>query len=306
MKKVSVAGLAVGRLCLGSGFMLHGDQEEDCYRLLDAFVEGGGTLVDTGRVYGDAEAIIGRYLKKTHAPLQVLTKGAHFDPRDPATPRVTPEAIAADSRLSLDLLGRPFDLYMLHRDNPAAPVGPLVEALNALGPAGICSRYGVSNWATARIAEANAYAQAQGLVPLCASQVLYSYARHNDVPPTFQDCTHFEEGDGEFYRSQRMTTFAYSSQAGGYFDKLASGRPVSGELTRIYGGPVNARRLEALRVIASRHAVPVGAVALSFLLNQPHPVVAIVGCHTLEQLQSSLAAERLELAPEEQAELAAL
>ena len=81
---------------------------------------------------------------------------------------------------------------------------------------------------------------------------------------------------------------------------------MSDELTRIYGGDVNARRLEALRVMADRHGAPVGAVALSFLLNQPHPVVAIVGCHTLEQLQMSLAAERLELSCEEQATLAAL
>ena len=49
------------------------------------------------------------------------------------------------------------DLYVLHRDNPELPVGPIVEILNEHQRAGKIRQFGGSNWTTERIGEANQY-----------------------------------------------------------------------------------------------------------------------------------------------------
>src|SRR5579875_1011251 len=47
--------------------------------LLDAWVERGGNVLDTGREYGTAETVIGRWLAGAKPDVVVLTKAAHQD-----------------------------------------------------------------------------------------------------------------------------------------------------------------------------------------------------------------------------------
>ena len=55
--------------------------------------------------------------------------------------RVTPSDITSDLRESLERLQTDMiDLYLLHRDDPSVPVGPLVEVLNEHQRAGNPSR----------------------------------------------------------------------------------------------------------------------------------------------------------------------
>ncbi|MEZ4634705.1 MAG: aldo/keto reductase [Caldilineaceae bacterium] len=82
------------------------------------------------------------------------------------TPTTSPRDLHDSlARLQVDFV----DLYLLHRDNPAVPVGPIVEVLNEHHKAGKIGAFGGSNWSPARIAEANAYAAANGLKPFVAS-----------------------------------------------------------------------------------------------------------------------------------------
>src|SRR5437763_13272830 len=106
--------------------------------------------------------------------LTILDKGAH---PNADRERVTPEDIVCDLR---DSLARrktdQIDLYLLHRDDLSAPVGPIVEALNEQKRAGHIGAFGGSNWTPERIEEANAYAAARGLEGFSASSPNLSLA----------------------------------------------------------------------------------------------------------------------------------
>ena len=127
----------------------------------DAFVEAGGTTFDTAFVYGGGkfEAVFGDWLRARGMAGQVTTivKGAH-------TPYNLPQAIAPQLAISLERLGlESAPVYIMHRDNPEVPVGEFVTALNAEVAAGRIGVFGGSNWAPARIAEANAWAVDHGM-----------------------------------------------------------------------------------------------------------------------------------------------
>ena len=129
--------LPLSRLALGTlGFSLR-TRDRD-YALFDAWLEAGGTVIDTAHVYedGDAERVLGRWLADrpgARERIVLVTKGAH---PDGDRRRVTPADIAADLRDSMERLGGPVDLYLLHRDDPDVEVGEIVDAFDAHRRAG--------------------------------------------------------------------------------------------------------------------------------------------------------------------------
>ncbi|MFH8738967.1 aldo/keto reductase [Streptomyces sp. NPDC017964] len=58
------SGLAVSKLALGTMYFGSENTEEEAFALLDAFIEAGGTMIDTSDVYTGSlsEQIIGRWL----------------------------------------------------------------------------------------------------------------------------------------------------------------------------------------------------------------------------------------------------
>ena len=70
----------------------------------------------------------------------VLGKGAH-------TPLAYPDVIGRQLAESLERLQTDYlDIYLMHRDNPAVPVGEFVDAMDAEVKAGRIRVYGGSNW----------------------------------------------------------------------------------------------------------------------------------------------------------------
>ncbi|NQT52881.1 aldo/keto reductase, partial [bacterium] len=163
--EVPGVGKPVSRLVLGTMIINAGEMERSA-ALLDDAVAVGCTTLDTAHVYGggNSERAIGQWMdaRGNRDAIVVLSKGAH--PNQDRR-RVTPFDIAADLHDSLARLRSDYiDLYLLHRDDPDVPVGPIVEALNEHRAAGRIRAFGGSNWTHTRIAEANAYADAHGLV----------------------------------------------------------------------------------------------------------------------------------------------
>ena len=75
-----------GQLVLGTATLGGSGAREDAFRLLDAFVDLGGTIIDTAAVYNDwipgevrrAEGIIGEWLRRgSQRNLFICTKGGH-------------------------------------------------------------------------------------------------------------------------------------------------------------------------------------------------------------------------------------
>src|SRR5688572_12103474 len=208
----------ISRVVQGS-VMLGGDRAAS-FALLDAVYAAGGTAIDTARHYGDAiESTIGRWIKerRLREAIAIVGKGAHHTP---ARQRVTPADIAADLDASLrQLRVEAIDLYLLHRDDPGVPVGPIVAALDGHRRAGKILAYGGSNWSVARIQEANAYAAAHGHAPFAASSPNFGLAVWRQPP--WANCVTISGPDGEaaraWYAEQGMPVIPWSSLAGGFF-----------------------------------------------------------------------------------------
>ena len=161
----------VARLILGTSITSFSDYEHSA-QLLDEVFERGGTTIDTAHVYGDgvAERNIGRWLAErgNREQVAIISKGAHHnDDRK----RVTPFDITSDLHDSLARLQTDFiDIYILHRDDEAVAVGPIVEVLNEHQRAGKIGAFGGSNWSHERLQAANDYAVETWADAICREQ----------------------------------------------------------------------------------------------------------------------------------------
>lgn len=315
MNPLTIPGtdLQVSPVCLGSVPFGTTLKQADAFAMLEAFVERGGNFVDTARVYADwipggenaSEKTIGAWLQSSGLRDQIVlaTKGAHPDLKTMHVSRLSPENIAADVATSLGYLQTDrIDLYWLHRDDTAVPVGEIVDALNHQAGAGKIRYFGGSNWTVARIRAANDYAQAHGLAGFVANQPMWSLAAPNLERISDKTLVIMGEDDVAFHRDTGMTVIPYTAQAKGYFTKLAENRLKDSDM-RTYDNPANRVRFQRVQELAVKHGVTVTAIALSYLTSQPFPVVPIIGPRNLGQLVDSVQHIALRLNAEEVAYL---
>lgn len=295
-------GRNLSRLALGS-MAFSSEAAENTYALLDTWREAGGNLVDTAHIYGggDCERIFGRWLadRGCREEMVIIGKGAHHnaDRR-----RVTPEDITCDMRDNLARLKTDYlDLYILHRDDPNVPVGPIVEALNEHRKAGRIRAFGGSNWTTARLEEANRYAADHGLEPFAASSPNLSLAPPKE--PVWDGCVDAcSPEDRAWYTRTQMPLFAWSSQARGFFSGAFTPESDNELMQRVYFSEENWERLRRARELGEQKGgYSAIQVALAWVLHQPFPTFPLVGPAIVPELQSCLQALELELTPEESA-----
>jgi 1-deoxyxylulose-5-phosphate synthase len=277
--------LPLSRLALGTlGFSLR-TRDRD-YALFDAWLEAGGTVIDTAHVYedGDAERVLGRWLADrpgARERIVLVTKGAH---PDGDRRRVTPDDIATDLRDSMERLGGPVDLYLLHRDDPDVDVGEIVDALDAHRRAGELRAFGVSNWTLPRIEEANAYAAERGVAGIACNSPHLSLAVQNEPP--WAGCLSATDAEARAWHERTgLPLLAWSAQAAGYF---------AGAASSVYENAGNRERRARAEQLGDANAV-----ALAWVLAQPFPTIAIIGPHSLEHLHASLEALAVELSPDD-------
>lgn len=286
----------LSRLVLGTMVLSTADLDAGA-ALLDEYVRLGGNVIDTARVYGDGESerALGHWLERRSAlrdQLVVVTKGAHPEGE---RKRVTPADIAHDLHESVERLRGPVDLYLLHRDDPAVPVGAIVECLNEHREQGLTQAFGTSNWTTARIDEANAYAAAHGLEGFCISSQHLSLASQNEEHwPDTRSAT--DPAIHDWHVRTQTPLLAWSSLARGYF--VGRDDP---DVMRVYDSPANRERRRRAKAVGRRLGFSAAQIALAWVLHQPYPVYAAFGARTPEQLRKLYGA--LEVDP---AELAAL
>jgi aryl-alcohol dehydrogenase-like predicted oxidoreductase len=302
----------VSRLVLGTMIVSDQDQERS-FALLDAAFEMGGNTLDTAHGYGGghSERGIGQWMaaRGNREQVVVVTKGCHHNAD---RKRVTPFDMAADLYDSLARLQTDYvDVYLLHRDDPSLPVGPIVEALNEHWRAGRIRVFGGSNWTHERIQEANDYAAAHGLQPFGASSPNFGLAEQV-FDPWGPGCVTLSGPQNveprAWYHANQMPVFAYSSLARGFF----SGRitPDNYEQTKsmldracltAYCHDVNFERLRRAIVLAEEKNVTVPQIALAFILHSPLNVFPLVGAANRDEYAQNVAALDLSLTVNERA-----
>ncbi len=307
--KIPGVAKPVARLIQGT-VMIGSDKLDDSFKLLDDIYALGGNTFDAAHVYGqgDNERTLGRWIEERglRDKVVIITKGAHHnaDRR-----RVTPFDITSDLHDSLARLRTSYiDLYLLHRDDPSVPVGPIVEVLNEHLAAGRIHAFGGSNWSHHRIEAANEYAARRSLTPFAVSSPHFSLAIQFKEPwPNCITLTGPANADARaFYASNNMPLLTWSSLAGGFF----SGRfhpdnldAFTAYLDRLcvesYCYPENFARLERARQLAERRGVSVAQIAMAYVMAQPFVIFPLVGCANGDEYAANAAALDVRLAPED-------
>ncbi|HUV39456.1 MAG TPA: aldo/keto reductase, partial [Planctomycetota bacterium] len=281
MKYGNVPGIdkPVSRLVQGC-VMLKPDNWESGANLLDDVFALGCRTFDTAHCYGSggSERTLGRWITErgVRDKVVVITKGAHpYGGRN----RVTPLDITADVVESLERLGTDFiDLYLLHRDDPAMDVGPIIDVLNQHKKAGRIGAFGGSNWTHQRIAEANAYAKANGREGFTVSSPNFSLAEQ--VQPPWADCLTISGPANvdarAYYRKAKMPLFCWSSLAGGFFSGKITRENTDalgeyfGKLCRdCYFTDDNFERLARVTQLAAEKGKTIPQIALAWVMSQP-------------------------------------
>ena len=301
----------VARIALGTAWFTP-DRKENAFSILDEYIHAGGNFFDTARIYGayTSEDVFSEWLAKHKSERErfvILTKGCHHkkteDEEDPKHCRVTPSHIKKDLDESLKHLGLDYvDIFLLHRDDPSVPVGPLMDALEAERVAHRIHAYGVSNWTYERILEANKYCESKHYQGITVNSPSFSLAEVTE--PVYPTTTYYTPAQLlQFKTMPSVTIVAWSSQAQGFFSEEQVEREeqhivkMSEAAVRAYHTPANeARRRRAAEVAAACEPPASSAsVALAYVLTQPVPVCAVVGVSSHTHLHSALAALTLHL-----------
>jgi predicted dehydrogenase/aryl-alcohol dehydrogenase-like predicted oxidoreductase len=286
----------VSRLVMGT-MIFKDDRLPLTCSLLDYFYEQGGTCFDTAHVYRSEKAV-GQWLRLrgVREEMVIIGKGA----RDEAC---TAEGINAQLAETLETMQLDYlDMYMMHSDRPATPVGELVECLNEHLRAGRIRSFGGSNWSTERIEAANAYAREHNLVGFAASSPNLSLAAWNE--PMWPGCLSASDAESRtWYAKSQMPLFAWSSQATGFFtgryQPTDSTIPSLAPIVRTWFKEDNWVRLQRARDLAARKGVTAAQIALAYVLSQPFPVFALIGPQSIDELREVQPALDIHLSPAE-------
>ena len=265
--------------------------------LADAFYERGGNVLDSAWLYGGGrcDRLFGEWMnaRGVRDEMILIGKGAH-------SPLVYPDVISRQLDESLDRLKTGFiDVYFMHRDNPAVPVGEFVDAMDAEVKAGRIGIYGGSNWTMERMDAAFAYAAENGKTPPGALSNNYSLARM--VNPVWNGVlSGSDEAWKTWLRERKIPNFAWSSQARGFFtDRAGPDKRDDPELANAWYSEENfARRSRAIEFAQRIGKTPL-QVALAWCLWQGFPVIPLIGPLALSELEDSLGALDIALTPED-------
>ena len=291
-------------LALGGNVFGWSADEASSFAVLDAYVDAGGTMVDTADVYsawlgtegGESETIIGAWLESRSSRDRVIiaTKvgGAPgYDNLQPATIRAALERSL--TRLRTDYV----DLYYAHFDKDD-PIEGRLETFDALVSEGKVRHIAVSNHSVERIAESLDLSAARGWASYVTVQDQYSLMERKK----------FETQIAPLCLARGVGALPYYGLARGYLTgKYRMGGPaiesVRAKGAGAYVGEHGEAVLAALQEIADGHRVAMPAVALAWLLTRPAVVAAMASARSLEQLADLLPVMGLQLGDDEIAAL---
>ncbi len=282
---------------------------DESFAVLDAYVAGGGNFLHTADVYmagvpgnrgGESETIIGEWRAARAGrrdDLVIATKVGKLE----GFKDLRAETIRAAADNSLKRLGVDhIDLYSAHFDDTGTPLAETLGGFGELIEAGKVRHIAASNYSGARLAEALATADREGLPRYVALQPHYNLMERD-----------FEDDQRAVCEREGLAVFPFYSLAKGFL--TGKYRPDGEEIDspRAEGAAayLDARgeaMLAALDEIAAAHEVEPAAVAIAWLRVQPTVLSPIASARDTEQLSPLLASVELQLTSEELARLAAI
>ena len=174
------SGLVVSRLALGTMTWGRDTDEDEAAMQLTAFVDAGGTLVDTADVYcdGESERTLGHLLTDVvpRSDVLVATKAVGRTRPGPMGRGASRGHLLAALDASLERLGLDYvDLWQLHAWDEATPLEETLAACDLAVSSGRARYIGISNFTGWQTAQAATWQRAwPGRTPVVSTQVEYS------------------------------------------------------------------------------------------------------------------------------------
>ncbi len=299
-RKLGKSEITIAPLALGGNVFGWTIDEPTSFKVLDAFVEAGFSLIDTADVYsrwvsgnvgGESETIIGNWMKDRGNRRQVViaTKvGSEIGPGKRGLGKEYILRAVEDSlrRLRTDYI----DLYQSHRDDLTTPVEETLTAYALLIKEGKVRVIGASNFSADRLDRTLVVSKERALPRYESLQPLYN----------LYDRTEFERTLEPLCRKQHIGVITYSSLASGFLTgKYRTGQDVGksarGHRAAEYLTARGYRILAALDTVARKHQAEVATVALAWLIAQPAVVAPIASATSVEQMKALVAAPALKL-----------
>ncbi len=297
-RPVSNSGLHVAPLALGGNVFGWTADEATSFRILDAFVDAGGTMIDTADVYsawapghkgGESEEVIGRWLKRDPAKrdkIVIATKVGFSE-------GLKPDAIRSACDASLQRLGvETIDLYYQHKDDESVPLADSLKTFDDQAKAGKIRAIGLSNFTPGRLAEACMIARVDGFPAVSAFQTWYNLLERPK----------YEAALREVAVKENLAVFPFYALANGYLtgkyrSKDDLGKSVRGLRNVEYLEGKGPKVLAALDEVAAEAGAALASVALAWTMAQPTITAPIASATSLEQANELIAALTLELTP---------
>jgi len=300
LRPLGRSGLATPPLVLGGNVFGWTATGEEAFRILDRFVDSGGTMIDTADVYsawvpghrgGESEILIGEWLKRRGSREGVLIASKVGMLHRHGGGRLEGWRIAKAAEASLQRLGvETIDLYYAHQDDPDTPMEEVLDAFDGLVRAGKVRSLGASNFTAERLGEALAVSARLGLARYEMLQNQYHLLERGKLEGSLlQLCVEEEIGVLPFYG------LASGYLTGKYRSEADYGKSVRGDRMAQYVEGRGPAVLAALDEIAAETGATLAQIALAWVAAQPGVTAPIASARTLDQLEELLPAMTLEL-----------
>lgn len=307
MRALGRSGLSIAPVVFGGNVFGWTADEATSFKMLDAFFDAGYNTIDTADVYsawvdghqgGESEEIIGKWLKRGHVARDkaVIVTKVGFDNRGRKT-GLSAKWIAEAADASLRRLGTDYiDLYLAHKPDDETPIEETLEAFARLRQAGKIRAIGCSNYGAEQMKAALDAAAKGGLARFEVLQPEYNlYTRDKFEGPLAELCI-----------NENIGVISYYALAAGFltgkYRKIedAEGR-ARGYRVGDYLNQKGIKILAALDHVAAETGTTPATVAIAWVAARPGITAPIASATSLSQLDSLVAAGKLELSPEQMA-----
>ncbi|GAB3213517.1 aldo/keto reductase [Marinactinospora endophytica] len=294
------SGLWVSRIALGTMTWGKDTEEEEAADQLAAFVDAGGSLIDTADIYsgGHSERIIGRLLGTVvrRDDVIIATKTGHAPDHhrryDTSRRHLLASLDASLRRMQTDHI----DLWQLHVHDPCTPIEETLAAVDTAVASGRVRYAGVgdlASWQFARYATWQSAGRGAGRTPIVSAGAEYSLLNRrveNDLVPALTDCGAHLIAWSPLGRGV-LTAKYRNGVPGGSRGAL----PHMAAYVEPYLDGRSSRVVESVCTAAEGLGVSPLAVALSWVRDQPRVAAVSVGPRTAAQLGDILATENVRL-----------